>query len=133
MSTVCTFMILYVHAQTKPVKIVFDVTSADHETHQSVIRHVKFMASAYPDSQFEVVIYSGSVEMALKDKSVVADDIINLAENKNVSFKVCEQALKHKNIDKSELLPNVETVPDGILEIVTRQSEGWGYIKESHH
>jgi intracellular sulfur oxidation DsrE/DsrF family protein len=133
MSMVFTFMILNIHAQTKPVKIVFDVTSSDHETHQSAIRHVKTMASAYPDSQFEVVIYSGSVEMALKDKSVIADDIINLAENKNVSFKVCEQTLKHKNIDKSELLPNVETVPDGILEIVTRQSEGWGYIKESHH
>jgi intracellular sulfur oxidation DsrE/DsrF family protein len=41
--------------------------------------------------------------------------------------------LNRKNIDKSELIPNFEIVPDGILEIVTKQSEGWGYIKESHH
>ena len=126
-------MMIYVNAQTKPVKIVFDVTSADHETHQSAIRHVKAMASAYPDSKFEVVLYSGSIEMALKDKSVVADDIISLGNNKNVAFKVCAMTLKRDGIDKSELLPNVEVVPDGILEIATKQSEGWGYIKESQH
>jgi intracellular sulfur oxidation DsrE/DsrF family protein len=120
-------------AQTKPVKIVFDVTSADPATHQSTMRHVKSMASNYPDSDFEVVLYSGSIDMVLKEKSTVADEIISFAGNDHVSFKVCAMTLKRKEIDKSELLVNVEVIPDGILEIVTRQSEGWGYIKESNH
>jgi hypothetical protein len=41
--------------------------------------------------------------------------------------------MKRDGIDKRELLPNVEVVPDGILEIATKESEGWGYIKESQH
>ena len=46
-----------VMSQEKPVKIVFDVTSADTLTHQTVLRHVSSMAKAYPQSTFEVVIY----------------------------------------------------------------------------
>jgi intracellular sulfur oxidation DsrE/DsrF family protein len=129
----CAVAIGSLNAQNNPVKIVFDVTSADPATHQSTMRHVKVMSANYPSSNFEVVIYSGSIEMVLKDKSTVAEEITSLADNENVSFKVCAMTMKRDGIDKSELLPNVEVVPDGILEIVTKQSEGWGYIKESHH
>jgi hypothetical protein len=37
--------------------------------------------------------------------------------------------MKRHQLDKSQLLPGIGTVPDGIYEIVARQSEGWGYIK----
>jgi uncharacterized protein len=37
--------------------------------------------------------------------------------------------MKRHNVDKTQLLPGVEVVPDAIFEIVTKQSEGWGYIK----
>jgi len=125
-------MAVHVNAQEKPVSIVFDVTSADPATHQSALRHVKFMSSSYPDSNFEVVVYSGSINMVLKDKSTVAEDIKSLADQKNVSFKVCAMTMKRHQIDKEELFSNVDVVPDGILEIAMKQAEGWGYIKESH-
>ena len=132
-SAAVMFLMNCAYAQNKPINIVFDVTSADPATHQSTMRHVKTMSSNYPDAKFEVVLYSGSVEMALKEKSSVAKEITNLANNKNVSFKVCAMTLKRKEINQNELLSGFEVVPDGILEIVTKQSEGWGYIKESHH
>ncbi len=119
--------------QSKPVKIVFDVTSDEASTHQSAMRHVKMMAKAYPESQFEIVVYSGAIDMVLKDQSSVADDIISLKDNKNVSFVVCEATMKRRQVDASHLVPGVTSVPDGILEIVTKQGEGWGYIKEAHH
>ncbi|TRZ46259.1 DsrE family protein [Robertkochia solimangrovi] len=119
-----------VFAQEKPVKIVFDVTSNNPKTQESAIRHVKMMSQAYPDSQFEVVMYGGSIDMALADKSTVSKDIQELSKSKNVAFKVCEGTMKRHNIDATALVPGILTVPDGILELVQRQSEGWGYIKE---
>jgi uncharacterized protein len=121
------------YGQTKPVKIVFDVTSKDTLTHQAVLRHVNTMASSYPNSNFEVVVYGAAVSMFQKEKSTVSKDIETASTKKNVSFVACEQAMKKYNIDKSQLLPGVTTVQDGILEIVMKQGEGWGYIKESHH
>jgi hypothetical protein len=40
--------------------------------------------------------------------------------------------MKSQKVDVSQLLPGVQTVPDGIYEIITKQKEGWGYIKASH-
>lgn len=118
-------------AQETPIRIVFDVTSSDVTVHQAAVRHVKLMSRAYPDSQFEVVMYSGSIDMVLKDKSTVAEDMETLAKNENVAFVICQGTMKRHKIEPSQLVPGVTTVPDGILEIITKQAEGWGYIKES--
>ena len=117
-------------AQTKPVKIVFDVTSSNTKVHQSTIRHVKMMSESYPGSKFEVVMYSGAMEMVLKDKSVVAEDLEMLAKKDNIDFVICEGTMKRKNINGSQIISGVRSVPDGILEIVEKQQKGWGYIKE---
>jgi uncharacterized protein len=118
-------------AQEKPVKIVFDVTSANPKVHQSTIRHVKFMSDAYPDSKFEVVMYSGSIDMVLKDKSSVAEDLETLAKDENITFVVCQGTMKRMEVSEDQLIPGLKQVPDGILEIIIKQGEGWGYIKES--
>lgn len=123
---------LGVKAQQLPIKVVFDITSADPKVHQSTMRHVNLMASSYPDSQFEVVIYSGSIGMVLKEESTVADHIIQYENNDNVSFKVCAMTMKRKQVKEEQLLAGVGTVPDGIMEIVSKQADGWGYIKEAN-
>ena len=40
--------------------------------------------------------------------------------------------MKRNNIDQSQLVPGVEIVPDGIYEIISKQQQGWGYIKVGH-
>ena len=120
-------------AQTKPVKIVFDVTSKDTLTHQAVLRHVTGMAKAYPDAMLEVVIYGGAWPMVVNGRSSSDDVIESLAANKNVSFKICSITMERFNVENTDLVAGVEVVPDGIIEIVTKQNEGWGYIKESHN
>lgn len=127
---IALFITTMTFAQEKPVKIVFDVTSNDTAVHESAVRHVKAMSEAYPDSNFEVVMYSGAMDMALKDKSVVAKYIEELSKKNNIEFLICEGTMKRHNVDASQLIDGIKTVPDGILEIVTKQKEGWGYIKE---
>ncbi len=137
MKTFCTVLIAcfvntLVWAQSRPVRIVFDVTSGDSLVHQSAVRHAGEEAKAHPDGKFEIVIYSGALEMVLKDHSTVAPAVAKMLENKNASVKVCQATMKRHNIDKSQLLPGVDVVPDALVEIIDRQAEGWGYIKEAH-
>ena len=120
----------FVLAQENPIKIVFDVTSSDEKVHQAAIRHAKAMSNAYPQSQFEVVVYSGAMNMVLKGKSSVQSEIEGLPGNATVV--VCEGTMKRHQANSSDLIDGVGTVPDGIMEIVSKQSEGWGYIKESN-
>lgn len=129
LTVVCLFSTVLL-AQEKPVKILFDVTSSDAKVQESAVRHVDMMSKSYPDSEFEVVMYGGSSQMAILGKSTVEDKVKELVARDNVSFKMCEGTLKRKEIKKSDLIPGIGTVPDGILELVSKQQQGWGYIKE---
>jgi len=119
----------YLTAQKAPYKVVFDVTSKDSLVHQMVIRWIREIGATNPEAEIEVVFYARSLGMVTKDKSVVAADVIKYAKSKNVTFKVCEVAMKNNSVEKGQLLEGVGIVPDGIYEIVSKQHEGWGYIK----
>jgi uncharacterized protein len=119
---------LFSFSQT-PYNVVFDLTSGDTAAHKTVIRWLNGITSSTPDAKLEVVLYGQSLLMVTRNKSVVEQPLQDVLRNKNISFKVCESAMKRHQLDKSELLPGVETVKDGIYEIVAKQSEGWGYIK----
>jgi intracellular sulfur oxidation DsrE/DsrF family protein len=116
-------------AQTTPYKVVFDITSGDTAAHKTVIRQMKGISQSRPDAQLEVAIYGDALAMVMKDKSIISDAVQELSSNKKASFKVCAATMKRHNVDKTQLLAGVEVVPDAIFEIVTKQHEGWGYIK----
>jgi intracellular sulfur oxidation DsrE/DsrF family protein len=119
----------FIIAQTTDYKVVFDVTSKDTMDHKAVIRWLNEISNAHADAKMEVVFYALSLGMVTTDRSVVAGDIARLQATKNVSFKVCAIAMKNQKVDQSQLLPGVEIVPDGIYEIISKQKNGWGYIK----
>ena len=125
------FITQLAHAQTPDYRVVFDLTSKDTLDQQALLRWANEVAGV-TDAKVEVVMYGQGVNMVVKGKSVVEESILKLLNNKNVSFKACAVALKKQNIDKTQLIPGVEVVPDGIYEIIVKQREGWGYIKAVH-
>jgi len=132
LSTIILLFISLIAAAQKDYKVVFDLTSGDTLSQQTAIRWVNEIVKAEPTAQVEVVMFGKGLPLAVKDKSAVANDVMNLATNKNVAFKVCAVAMANQKIDKSQLLTGVQIVPDGIYEIVSKQREGWGYIKVAH-
>jgi intracellular sulfur oxidation DsrE/DsrF family protein len=116
-------------AQRADYKVVFDLTSRDTVDQKNMIRWLKEISESNPDAQMEVVMYAKGLELAVKDKSYVAEDVTRLAANKNITFSVCAVAMKNNNITADQLLPGIHVVPDGIYEIISKQRAGWGYIK----
>jgi intracellular sulfur oxidation DsrE/DsrF family protein len=122
-------MPLLTMAQSAAYKVIFDITSGDTAAHKTVIRQMRGISQSRPDAQLQVAIYGDALSMVMKDKSIIADAVKELSSNKKASFKVCAATMKRHNVDKTQLLPGVEVVPDAIYEIVAKQHEGWGYIK----
>jgi len=116
-------------AQQGDYKVIFDLTSRDSLDQKNLVRWLTEISDGNPAAKMEVVMYSKGLEMVIKDRSAVADDITRLTANKNISFKVCAIAMKNNNIVREQLLAGVDVVPDGIYELISRQKEGWGYIK----
>lgn len=130
---IAVFFLTAVVATAQPnYKVVFDVTSQDTTDHKLAIRWANEVLKAEPTAQVEIVLFGKSLAMINKERSIVADALTQLTSNKNASVKVCRVAMKANNVDVSQLVPGVQTVADGIYEIISRQREGWGYIKVSH-
>lgn len=118
-------------AQKVDYRVVFDLTSKDSINQQSVIRWIGEIVDNHPDAQIEVVMFAQGTALAVKGKSLVSDAVTKYSANKNIAFKICAIAMKNQHIDQSQLVDGVQTVPDGIYEIISKQREGWGYIKAS--
>jgi intracellular sulfur oxidation DsrE/DsrF family protein len=121
-----------VQAQDKSYRIVFDLTSRDTLDQKAVMRWVGEISASNPGAQVEVVMYGKGFELVMPEKSAFVTQVNNEIKNPNVSFKVCQAALKNNNVDRSRIMADVSTVPDGIYEILMKQREGWGYIKVGH-
>lgn len=137
LALVCSVLTTAVVAQAqagpaKPYKVVFDLTSDDPLDQTAVLRWVREVTSTNPQTEAEVVMYGRGLALVMPERSSRIDEVKEALARPHVSFKVCEIAMKNQKIDRSQLLPGVGTVPDGIGEIVMKQTQGWGYIKAVH-
>ena len=123
----------FLSAQTTvPYRVVFDLTSNDSLNQKAVMRWIHEITEENPKAELEIVMYGKGYELVMPDRSTFTNDIKTSIVNPNISFKVCAVALKNNKVDKSQLLTGVQTVPDGIYEIISKQHDGWGYIKVAH-
>ena len=63
------------------------------------------------------------------DKTNVTKEMEEIQKVFNVSFVACANTMRRMNVDKSRLVPFAKIVPVAILELSSRQQEGWSYIK----
>ena len=118
--------------QPQPYKVVFDLTGSDPVDQQAVLRWIKEVSAANPKNETQLVMYGRGLDLVVSGKTTLASGVAEAIKASNATFSVCAIAMKNQQIDKSQLLPNVQIVPDGIGEIVAKQRAGWGYIKVAH-
>ncbi len=119
-------------AKDHSYRVVFDLTSRDSLDQKAVMRWVREISTSSPDAEIEVVMYGKGFELVMPERSTRIADVQEAAKNPRVVFKVCQVALKNNGIAREQLIGAVQTVPDGIREIVTKEQQGWGYIKAVH-
>ncbi|HJY21674.1 MAG TPA: DsrE family protein [Hanamia sp.] len=120
------------NAQNADYKVVFDFTSKDTVNQQTLLREMSLIKQYNPDAKLEAVIYGQGLSLVTNGVSNRAEEVARLSSQKDVSFKVCAMSMKRQNINESQLLSGVGIVPDGIYEIISKQRDGWGYIKIAH-
>ena len=122
----------FVRRSPQPYRVAFDLTSRDTLDQKAVLRWIKEVGGSSPDAEMEVVMYGKGFELVMPERSAYIADVQAAMKNPKVAFRVCAIAMKNNNIEKSQLLAGVETVPDGIHELVMKQQDNWGYIKVGH-
>lgn len=115
-------------ASFQPLKIVFQLSTADTLIHQTFMSQLKNYFSVSSELKVEVVCHGGGINFLLKESSVVQEQI-KLFSQKGVKFVACEFTMAKRKITKNQLVAEAGTVTSGVLEIARKQQEGWSYIK----
>ena len=109
-------------------KLVLQV-SEGAEQGQYAINIANNLLKTEPGASIQIVAYSKGVDF-LTDGFHGKPDEVKALQGKGVVFKVCNNTLRYRQIDRARLLPGTEIVPYGAIEIARlQQYEGYSYIK----
>jgi len=114
--------------QVKSHKIIFQLSSDDTLVHKSLVRQLHNLLNAAPGSMIEVVCLGPGLNFLVTAKTVVQDKIREL-KDRSVLFLACENTMRERNIPRDRIIPEAGFIPSGLIEIITKQEEGWVYIK----
>ena len=115
--------------ESKIHNIVIQLNTADTASWSSIIGNIKNIQKAWPANlNIEVVVHGRAIDFLVKDKTYFAGDIQLLA-SQGIKFNACQNTMRKHNITTDMLLNVASTVPSGVVEVVTKQEEGWSYLK----
>lgn len=112
-------------------KIIFQLATDEIKEHGSLTRQLNNVLAYWPDAKIEVVVHSAALEFMMKEKSSVKTEVEKLIET-GVTFAVCRNTMKRKNVDEGEIISGATFVPVGIAELVEKQEQGYSYIKAGY-
>jgi intracellular sulfur oxidation DsrE/DsrF family protein len=116
-------------AQTKTHRVLFALLSSDEADWRITIGNINNLIKglAPDDVEVEVVAYAQGLSL-VKNGSSMAKEVAEL-QGLHVKFVACQNAMRMQHVEAKDLLPGVGMVPAGIVEVVTKQEQGWTYIK----
>lgn len=109
-------------------KIIFQITTEDTLAQKALMKQLNNILTLAPDTKLEVVCHGPGLNMLVSGKTIVQDKVQQM-KKKGVEFVACEFSMSERNIPKDKIIPEAGFVKGGIIEIVTKQEEGWSYIK----
>lgn len=122
-------MAVSINAQTKQHRVVFEITSPDTAEQRTMLRQINNAIKDAPGTKIEVVCHGEAIFMLVKDKTVLGTIMEDLKSKQGVSFAACANSMHKHNIETSQLVSVAAIVPNGVMEVVAKQEDGWSYIK----
>jgi intracellular sulfur oxidation DsrE/DsrF family protein len=109
-------------------KVVIQLSTPDTAAHRALTKQLNNLTSVWKDADVVVVVHNRAINMLRSATSNVAPEIKNLS-GRGVKFMACEFTMQQLKITKEEMVENAFYTPYGLVEIITRQENGYAYLK----
>ncbi|WP_430626800.1 DsrE family protein [Thiobacter aerophilum] len=115
-----------------PVKAVYHINDSSNAT--AALRNIQNHLNADPQAKITVVTHGNGIDFLLDGATDKNGNPYNIPVEelmaKGVDFRVCNNTLTSRKIDKSKVLPGAKIVPSGVAELAKLQAqEGYVYVK----
>ena len=113
----------------KQHKIVIQVSDSDPAKWNLALNNAKNLQDdvGAANVDIEIVAYGPGIGM-LKLESPSAPRIAE-AMGAKVKVIACENTMRGQKLTRDDMLPALAYVPAGVTQIMTRQSQGWAYLR----
>jgi intracellular sulfur oxidation DsrE/DsrF family protein len=137
LSTALTALLIapigFASAQTKladrPHKVVFQVSDGDPAKWNLTFNNARNVQQDLGSDKvaIEIVAYGPGIGMLKMDSATGAR--VTDAMASGISVVACENTMKSLKLTRDDMLPKIGYVPAGVVELMTRQKEGYAYIR----
>jgi hypothetical protein len=119
-------------AAPREEKVVYHITDASRAT--AALNNIRNHLKAVPGVKIVVVTNGAGVDFLLEGAANANGNpydatVQELVMHNNVEFRVCNNTLEARHIDKSRVIPEATIVPSGVAEAAHLQFEGYAYLK----
>ena len=119
-------------AAEKPEKVVYHVNDAGNAA--AALKNIRNHLNASPQATIVLVAHGAGIDFLLDgaiDKDGYPYDVaVRELAARGVGFRVCNNTLEGRRIDRRRVLPEDVIVPSGVAELSRLQAqEGYVYIK----
>ena len=113
-------------------KVVYHIN--DSSVASLALNNIRNHLKAEPGVKITVVTHGKGIDFLLKDAADKNGNPYEVAVQElaaqGVDFRVCNNTLKSRNLDKSAVIEEASVVPSGVAEIARLQArEGYVYLK----
>lgn len=119
-------------AAPREEKVVYHITDANRAT--AALNNIRNHLKAVPGVKIVVVANGAGIDFLLDGATNPNGNpydatVQELVMRNNVEFRVCNNTLEARHIDKSKVIPEATLVPSGVAEAAHLQFEGYAYLK----
>lgn len=119
-------------APVREEKVVYHVNDA--AVSMSALGNIRNHLNARPKAKIVVVTHGAGIEFLLEDakdkNGNPFDAVVQELAARGVQFRVCNNTLEARKIDRKRVLPEATIVPSGVAEVARLQfEEGYSYLK----
>lgn len=110
-------------------RVIFQVSDNDPRKWNLALNNVKNVQDdlGKANVEIELVAYGPGLPM-LKLESEVANRIAD-ALAQGVKIVACENTMTNTKVRREDMLPNIGYVKAGVVELMTKQQQGYSYIR----
>jgi hypothetical protein len=112
-----------------PHQVVFQVSDNDPAKWNLALNNAKNVQQEYGSRpvQVEIVAYGPGIGM-LKADAPTANRVTE-ASAAGVKVVACQNTMKAQKLNAADMNASIGYVPAGVVELMTRQREGWAYVR----
>jgi intracellular sulfur oxidation DsrE/DsrF family protein len=116
-------------AATQRARVVIQVSDSDQGKWNLALNNAKNIQTdlGAPNVDIEIVTYGPGIDMLKLDSPVGGR--IGEATTAGVKVVACENTMRGQKLSRADMLNGISYVPAGVVELMSRQQQGWAYIR----